>query len=192
MPIFLSCQLLTDELLPEVLSLDQLCLGGLWTEAGYRREIESPNSDLLVLLLDSQVSEDGNRQTVIGLGCLWAILDEAHITTLAIHPDYHRQRLGQLLLIQLLQSAQQRILTRATLEVRATNHKALALYEKFGFRTAGRRKGYYSDGEDALILWRSQLQTVDYQHRLQQLSQECSQTLTQNHYQWIPRRPAAN
>ncbi|MEM9804560.1 MAG: ribosomal protein S18-alanine N-acetyltransferase [Cyanobacteria bacterium P01_D01_bin.56] len=177
MSILLTCQLLTDELLPAVLSLDKICLGGLWTEAGYRREIDSPNSDLLVLLAAGDV---------VGLGCLWAILDEAHITTLAIHPDYHRQRLGQLLLIQLLQLARQRTLTHATLEVRASNHKALALYKKFGFRTAGRRKGYYNDGEDALILWRSQLQTADYEDWLHRLSQECREILDSNDYRWLP------
>ncbi|MEM6253008.1 MAG: ribosomal protein S18-alanine N-acetyltransferase [Cyanobacteria bacterium P01_D01_bin.156] len=181
MTISLACQILTDELLPAVLSLDKICLGGLWTEAGYRREIESPNSDLLVLLINNNAD-----RKVIGLGCLWAILDEAHITTLAIHPDYHRQRLGQRLLIQLLRLAQQRTLTHATLEVRATNSKALALYEKFGFRMAGRRKRYYSDGEDALILWRSRLQTDDYRDWLQRLNQECEQAMADHHYQWTP------
>ena len=173
----LTCQILTDELLPAVLKLDHICLGGLWTEAGYRREIDSPNSDLLVLQANKQV---------IGLGCLWAILDEAHITTLAIHPDYHRQRLGQLLLTQLLQSACHRTLSHATLEVRASNQPALSLYEKFGFRTAGQRKRYYKDGEDALILWRSQLQTTDYQHHLKQLEQECTKTFGKHRYQWLP------
>lgn len=173
----LTCQILTDELLPAVLALDQVCLGGLWTEAGYRREIESPNSDLLVLLANSQV---------IGLGCLWAILDEAHITTLAIHPECHRRYLGQLLLIQLLQLAHRRALTHATLEVRASNNCALGLYQKFGFRTAGQRKGYYKDGENALILWRSQLQTPEFLNVLAHLQSECIKTFNQHHYQWLP------
>ncbi len=173
----LTCRILTDELLSAVLDLDQVCLGGLWTEAGYRRELESPNSDLLVLLANHQV---------IGLGCLWAILDEAHITTLAIHPDYHRRHLGQLLLIQLLQLAYRRALTHATLEVRASNHRALGLYQKFGFQTAGQRKGYYKDGEDALILWRSQLQTPEFLDLLACLQSECVATFSQHHYQWLP------
>lgn len=173
----LSCQILTDELLPAVLELDQICLGGLWTEAGYRREIESPNSDLLVLRAAHQV---------IGLGCIWAILDEAHITTLAIHPDYHRQHLGQLLLTQLLQLARGRGLTHATLEVRKSNHRALSLYQKFGFQTAGERKKYYADGENALILWRSQLQRSDCCQWLEQLERECTDSLGKHRYQWIP------
>ncbi|MGD1857765.1 MAG: ribosomal protein S18-alanine N-acetyltransferase [Leptolyngbyaceae cyanobacterium] len=177
MPLSLSCQLLTEELLPAVLQLDQVCLGGLWTADGYRREIDSPNSDLLVLAAE---------QRIIGLGCLWAIVEEAHITTLAIHPDYHRQRLGQLLLTQLLQSARQRALTRATLEVRASNQRALNLYQKFGFKTAGRRKRYYQNDEDALILWCSQLQTSAYTEGLAQLERECINTLNQYQYRWLP------
>ncbi|MEA5463249.1 ribosomal protein S18-alanine N-acetyltransferase [Leptothoe sp. PORK10 BA2] len=173
----LTCQALSDLLLPKVLELDRICLGGLWTEAGYRREIDSPNSDLLILQANDRV---------IGLGCLWAILDEAHITTLAIHPDYQRQRLGQLLLTQLLQSARHRALSHATLEVRASNHRALSLYEKFSFRTAGKRKRYYQDGEDALILWRSQLQTSDYEDHLGQLEGECTETFGKYRYQWLP------
>ncbi|MEO0350020.1 MAG: ribosomal protein S18-alanine N-acetyltransferase [Cyanobacteria bacterium P01_A01_bin.15] len=183
MLIPLTCQTLTDELLPEVLALDQVCLGGLWTETGYRREIESPNSDLLVLLA---------AHRVVGLGCVWAILDEAHITTLAIHPDYHRQRLGQLLLTQILQLARHRALTHATLEVRASNHRALSLYQKFGFQTAGRRKRYYKDDEDALILWRSQLQTSEYQHRLTCLENDCETALGNHRYQWFPHVTFAN
>ena len=169
----LACHVLTHELLPAVLELDQVCLGGLWTEAGYRREIDSPNSDLLALLANDHV---------IGLGCVWAILDEAHITTLAIHPDYHRRRLGQFLLIQLLLRAEQRALTHATLEVRTSNQRALSLYQKFGFHTAGRRKRYYKDGEDALILW-CKLQTPDFQERLRYFAEECTQTFSKYHYE---------
>ena len=171
----LTCQVLTHELLPAVLKLDQICLGGLWTEAGYRREIDSPNSELLVLLANDQV---------VGLGCVWAILDEAHITTLAIHPDYHRQRLGQFLLIQLLQAAEHRALTHATLEVRASNQRALTLYQKFGFQTAGRRKRYYKDGEDALILW-CKLQTPIFQERLGYFEEECIQTFSKHDYRRV-------
>jgi ribosomal protein S18 acetylase RimI-like enzyme len=74
------------------------------------------------------------------LACFWAILEEAHITLLAIYPDYQRQGLGKLLLYKLLEKAVQRQLERATLEVRVSNQSAIALYEHFGFRVAGERK----------------------------------------------------
>lgn len=99
--------------------------------------------------------------TLLGSGCLWAVLEEAHITTLAIDPQYQGQKLGLLLLSELLLCALARGLTRATLEVRASNQKALQLYQKFHFKEAGQRKKYYSDGESARILWRSGLQTQD-------------------------------
>lgn len=167
---------LTASLLPAALELDHLCLGGLWTEAGYQREIDSPNSDLFVLQAIPTAQDDHTLSplsaaplpSLIGLGCLWAILEEAHITLLAIHPAYQRQGLGQVLLCALLQSAWQRGLEWATLEVRATNQAAIALYQKFGFQEVGRRKGYYQDsGEDALILWYSGLQRPEFQHSLE-------------------------
>ena len=137
--------------IPELVALDNSCLGGLWTFNGYKRELESPNSHFLVLSLDS-------NQSIIGCGCFWEILEEAHITLLMIEPDYQGQGLGKLLLSHLLADAVKRKLERATLEVRASNQPALALYQKFGFQLAGRRKGYYRDtGEDALVLWRNNL-----------------------------------
>ena len=68
---------------------------------------------------------------LVGIGCLWAILEEAHITTLAIEPAYQGHKLGLLLLTHLLNCGRNRGLTRATLEVRVSNHTALTLYQKF-------------------------------------------------------------
>ena len=80
---------------------------------------------------------------------------EAHITILAIHPNFQSQGWGKLLLNELLQKAQKKSLARATLEVSENNFKALNLYQKFGFQVAGRRKKYYQKtNEDALILWK--------------------------------------
>ena len=106
-------------------------------------------------------------QFLAGLGCLWAILTEAHITLLAIHPNYQFQGLGLWLLCALLQSSQKRGLEAATLEVRASNQIALALYQKFGFQPAGRRKRYYqAPEEDALVLWRSGIQSDEFSQTL--------------------------
>jgi ribosomal-protein-alanine N-acetyltransferase len=141
---------LTDQELEQVLELDNLCFGGLWSLEGYKREIDSPNSELLIICLDIK-----GEEKVIGLGCFWGILQEAHLTLLAIHPDFQGQGLGKLLLNNLLKSAQQRGLERATLEVGENNQIALSLYQKFGFTVGGRRKNYYQKtGEDALILWK--------------------------------------
>ena len=145
------------------MELDHLCFGGHWTLEGYRRELASPTSHFLVLCVPPAGDISPAPQKLVGLGCFWSILEEAHITLLAIHPDYQRQGLGQLLFYALLRSAREEGLERATLEVRASNTAALSLYKKFGFQEAGRRRRYYQDtGEDALILWRSNLQTPEF------------------------------
>ncbi|MDJ0727397.1 MAG: ribosomal protein S18-alanine N-acetyltransferase [Prochloraceae cyanobacterium] len=151
----LKLEPLLPEQLLEVVELDRICLGGLWSLDGYQRELDSPNSTLLVI----SIATGKKSHSILGMGCFWAILEEAHITIVAVHPDYQGQGFGQLLLYSLLKDAVSRKLERATLEVRAANQPALSLYKKFGFQVAGRRKGYYQKtGEDALILWRGDLQ----------------------------------
>ena len=160
--------------LEQVVALDQLCLGGLWTINGYRRELDSPNSTLLRLSLEDE------REEIIGIGCFWAILEEAHLTVLAIHPHYRGQGLGQLLLFRLLQNASQQKLERATLEVRESNQAALSLYQKFGFKLAGRRKKYYQkEGEDALVLWRSDLEKPEFISQLKSWQQQVKNRFSQ-------------
>jgi ribosomal-protein-alanine N-acetyltransferase len=187
---FLELKPLTTEQLDAVVELDQLCFGGLWTRSGYERELDSPSSQLLVLeaqpaskdsgyqgwssevLTQNSITADSlanpnHQNSLIGLGCFWSILEEAHITILAVHPDYQRQGLGQLLLCSVLRDAIRLKLEWATLEVKPSNQAALSLYQKFGFTEAGRRRRYYKDtGEDALILWRKGLQTLEFEETL--------------------------
>ena len=164
-----------EEQLPAVVELDHLCLGGLWNLEGYQRELSSPNSDLLI----ASISLIPTAEMLIGSACLWAIVEEAHITLLMVHPDFRGQSLGELLLCQLLIKAVDRGLERATLEVKASNQIAQSLYYKLGFKQAGCRKGYYKkSGEDALILWCPNLQTpkfrVDLHSRVSALSLQMS------------------
>jgi len=150
---------------------------GLWasqTGPGQSERFDSelqsiePNSILNSKPLSVETSSPAtpNSQltpTLIGLGCLWAILEEAHITILAIHPRFQGQGLGQALLWALLTKAHYRQLERATLEVRDSNLPAVSLYNKFGFKEAGRRKRYYKDtGEDALVMWRSGIEKPEF------------------------------
>lgn len=157
----LEVRALTSADLSAMLDLDRVCFGGLWTRQGYQRELDSPNSELLGLFSPLSVVK------LLGMGCFWSILDEAHITILAVHPQYQSQGLGQALLYSLLKLACDRALERATLEVRASNVAAIALYQKFGFQTAGFRRRYYKDNdEDALILWLGDLQHPQFQKLL--------------------------
>ena len=159
----LKIQSLTTDNLTELLELDKACFDGLWTMEGYLRELESPNSHFLGLF------SPFNHSELLGMGCFWSILEEAHITILAVHPQYHGQGLGKALLYSLLQTAADLGLERATLEVRDSNYVAISLYQKFGFKTAGKRRGYYKDNnEDALILWLSELQQPRFLKNLDQ------------------------
>jgi [ribosomal protein S18]-alanine N-acetyltransferase len=91
---------------------------------------------------------------VIGYMGLWFILDEGHITNIAISPEYRGQRWGEFLMTFTMKEMFEQGMERMTLEVRVNNYPAQDLYKRMGFTEAGVRKGYYADtGEDALIMW---------------------------------------
>ena len=91
--------------------------------------------------------------TVVGFAGVWMMVDEAHITTFGVHPDWRRQGIGRQLLLNLVELSLAIGAQRMTLEVRASNVVAQALYRAFGFEDAGRRPRYYTDdGEDAIVM----------------------------------------
>jgi ribosomal-protein-alanine N-acetyltransferase len=116
-----------------------------WPSHAYRTELETNRlATYLVARLDGRV---------VGYGGMWLMVDEAHVTTFAVDPDYRRRRIGERLLLALLDLASTRNAREATLEVRLSNLPARKLYEKYGFRPVGLRPRYYSDdNEDALIM----------------------------------------
>lgn len=96
--------------------------------------------------------EDGE---IIAYGGLWKIFDEGHITNIAVVPERRREHMGEKLVTELIETTRAEGLTSWTLEVRADNDPAIALYEKLGFERAGLRKRYYEyDGMDAVIMWK--------------------------------------
>lgn len=97
--------------------------------------------------------EETESESLIGYAGFWMLADEAHISTIAVHPDWRGRGLGELLLVNLLHEAQERAARVATLEVRVSNEVAQALYRKYRFEVVGERRRYYRDtGEDALIM----------------------------------------
>ena len=97
------------------------------------------------------VARAGDR--VVGFAGVWLMVDEAHVTTFGVHPDWRRQGIGRQLLLNLAELSVTIGARRMTLEVRVSNQAAQALYRQFGFEIAGRRHRYYTDdGEDALIM----------------------------------------
>lgn len=172
----LRLQRLNHDHLDQLVAIDQVALGGLWSVDTYRRELDSPSSDLL-----GAIDPQGG---LLGFGCAWAIVDECHITGIALRPEYQRQGLGSALLWGLLYLARQRGMKRATLEVRPSNRAALSLYEKFGFQEAGRRKRYYADGEDAAILWLGKLDWPQFAPQLDRTSDDLRDRLAQHQWMW--------
>ena len=106
---------------------------------------------------------------------MWVILDEAHITTIAVEPAFRGQHIGERLLVGLIDAGVERGARWMTLEVRKSNLAAQALYRKYGFREIGTRKGYYSDNrEDAIVMWTGNLRERDFQARLADLRKDFS------------------
>ena len=113
--------------------------------------------------------------SIIGFAGLWLMVDEAHITTIAMHPDYRRLGLGEFMLVSLIDIAYTIGAKWVTLEVRVSNYNAQNLYRKYGFREAGLRHRYYSDNqEDALIMWTDEINSPAYKQKFQELKAAAS------------------
>lgn len=95
---------------------------------------------------------------IVGYVGMWIILEEAHITNIAVDPDYRRLGIGRYMLETMFDRAREHGATRMTLEVRVSNVTAQNLYKKLGFAERGIRKGYYTDThEDAIVMWKEDL-----------------------------------
>jgi ribosomal-protein-alanine N-acetyltransferase len=124
------------------------------------------------------LSEIGQRATrlylvarvggeVVGYAGMFRAVDDAHITTVAVDPAWHRHGIASRMLVALARGAIERGSVNLTLEVRMSNSGAQALYQRFGFVPAGVRKGYYPEtGEDALVMWAHDVDTPAYAERL--------------------------
>lgn len=110
---------------------------------------------------------------VVGYGGVMYIGPDAHVTTLAVAPEFHRQGIGGRVLLHLARAAVAHGAENLTLEVRVTNEAAIELYRRFGFAPAGVRKNYYAEvNEDALVMWANDIDTPEYAERLDRLAGE--------------------
>lgn len=135
--------------LPAVAEMEKICFRSPWSERMLRGELKNRLAHYHV------IEQDGK---LIAYAGMWVLFEEAHITNVAVLPDYRRQGLGQRIMLESMKAAVALNATQMTLEVRESNLGAQALYEGLGFVSAGRRKKYYSDtGEDALILWNTDI-----------------------------------
>jgi [ribosomal protein S18]-alanine N-acetyltransferase len=117
-------------------------------------------------------------KSIVGYAGIWVMTDEAHITTIASHPDVRGQGVGELLLVALIHRAIEIGARWMTLEVRATNSVAQNLYRKYTFKEMGVRRRYYSDnGEDALVMWTDALDSDSFQAAFDQNEHKLAERL---------------
>lgn len=167
--------------LGDVMVIERLSFSSPWSERAYRFEIEqNENSVMLVVrpafpqsLWDRIRGRAGVRSPVLGYGGLWLLVDEAHISTIAVHPQWRGKGLGELVMLSLLEQGIKRGMQRSTLEVRVSNEAAQGLYRKLGFESAGRQRRYYSDNnEDAYIMVTPPFDTPGFKDNLRRCRAE--------------------
>lgn len=139
-------RLMTIDDVDAVASLEQIAFTTPWPKDAFFNEMTiNQHAKYVVGLSDSKL---------VAYCGMWLILDEAHITNIAVHPDYRGYKIGENLIKQMMELASFLGGKRMTLEVRPSNETARNLYAKLGFVEQGRRKKYYSDNnEDAIIMW---------------------------------------
>jgi len=135
-----------DEDIDQVLEVEHTSFTTPWSWEAFYNEIHKNKFAVYIVL------EDDNK--IIGYCGTWVVIDEAHVTNVAILPGYRGKKLGEALMNKLMSVSREMGARTMTLEVRVTNHVAQSLYRKLGFQNGGIRKNYYSDNqEDALIMW---------------------------------------
>lgn len=181
-PFYLMRHMRLEDI-PQVVQIDQVSFPTPWSARTYEFElINRDTSHLVVLEVVNQATplptgwrtvlqrlrgaKPDVASTIVGYGGCWLIAGEAHISTIAVHPDYRGRGLGELLLAGMLQRSVNLKGDYSVLEVRVSNLAAQALYRKYGYITVGRRRGYYRDNaEDAFLM---EVRPLDetYQHGL--------------------------
>ena len=137
----------------QICAIELICFPTPWTAEAFRNELLYNQFARYVVMTW--------QGEIIGYAGMWVILDEAHITNIAVREEYRGRGLGERLMRELIAQAIANGMKRMTLEVRTSNYIAQKLYEKFGFRAEGTRRAYYSDNnEDAIIMW-ADLPVVD-------------------------------
>jgi ribosomal-protein-alanine N-acetyltransferase len=181
--------------LRQVMDIERMAFPSPWPVSAYRYELtQNDLSTYLALKLrhtlatrsgggDGPVSSLLRRrlsEPVLAYGGFWMIVDEAHISTIAVHAKWRGRGLGEMVLVSMVDAARERGAQEVTLEVRVSNLVAQNLYRKYAFAQVGRRKGYYHDNrEDALIMTTPRWSDLEHAERYEQLKAELAQRLSQ-------------
>ena len=145
-----SFRKMTRKDIARIAELEKLCFPSPWSEAALRSEVSNMMAYYGVLEYENIIAAYGG---------MWVVLGEAHITNVAVAPQYRKLGFGREIMLHLMRMAVGKKATAMTLEVRESNTVAQNLYFSLGFERVGERKGYYSDtGEAAWIMWNYQIQ----------------------------------
>jgi len=176
----------------EVMEIERVSFPTPWSAHAYRyellgndlshyfvvrqRQMERPKQGMLARIRRSLGAR--KRSPILGYGGFWLMAGEAHISTIAVQPNWRRRGIGELLLVTMLDRATELGAQIATLEVRVSNVVAQNLYFKYGFQQVGLRRHYYRDrDEDALIMSTERLTSVAFQSRFQALKRALREKL---------------
>ena len=145
-----------------------------WSIDGFRNEIKN---DVARYICAKIQNEDGSFE-LIGYMGIWTVFEEAHITTLAVREKYRNSQIAQILLISQIEYLYKNMVKYLTLEVRESNQKAINLYEKYGFKSLGKRKNYYqNNNEDALIMWTNNIFSTEYKKMFEETKSKISKEI---------------
>ena len=166
-PVRVSIEPMRLEDVPDVHRIESASFPTPWPDYAFKQEIQTNR------LAHYLVVKAGDE--TVGYGGMWLMVDEAHITTFAVLPEWRRRGIGGRLMLELMHVALKLNAHIVTLEVRLSNHAARALYGKFGFRPVGIRPRYYSDNnEDALIMTTAPIASDEMRQRIAELEQRYS------------------
>jgi ribosomal-protein-alanine N-acetyltransferase len=164
--------------LDQVMAIEQLSFPTPWSRRAYEYEItQNKHSTMLVVRATAPLGHRlswllhrlgiSRQSSVLGYAGAWLLVDEIHLSTIAVHPQWRERGLAELLLIAVLERGAQMGAQRATLEVRVSNSAAQGLYHKYGFETVGSQKRYYADNnEDAYIMATPRFESIEFQAHL--------------------------
>jgi ribosomal-protein-alanine N-acetyltransferase len=135
-----------EEDIDQVLEIEHASFATPWSREAFYNELNMNKFAVYIVL-----EVDGR---VVGYCGVWVVIDEAHVTNIALLPEYRGRKFGEALMQNLFDVARTMGAKSMTLEVRVTNYVAQSMYRKFGFQKGGLRKNYYTDNqEDALVMW---------------------------------------
>ncbi|HKV83255.1 MAG TPA: ribosomal protein S18-alanine N-acetyltransferase [Ktedonobacterales bacterium] len=205
--------------IPRVIEIEKLAYPSPWPPSAYRKEIQDNRYARYIVVRDTerQSGDAAARQparrsfplsllpsrpapsgppdtaSIIAFAGLWLTPDEAHVTTIAVHPQYRSRGVGELMLSTLIRVAGDMGARMVTLEVRVSNYVAQSLYRKYGFHDAGVRRRYYSDNhEDALIMWTDEINSAAYRLRYGELTRALETRLSAREAGGVEQRNVAS